>query len=135
MTIDGRPAIGEMPLLERERDLAMLEEVLGRERGLPGPVLVEGPAGIGKSRLVDELIGRAGRLGVRALAGRGAHLERDFPFGVVRQVFEPVLADGRERERLLAGAPPRPRPSSRRWRRRERDRATARSPRSTGSTG
>ena len=101
MTIDG-PAIGETPLLERERDLAALEEVLGRERGLPGPVVIEGPAGIGKSRLLDELNGRAGRLGVRALAGRGAHLERDFPFGVVRQLFEPVLAG--ERERLLAGA-------------------------------
>ena len=33
-----------------------------------------------------------------------AHLEREFAFGVVRQLFEPVLADGRARERLLAGA-------------------------------
>ena len=68
MTIDGRPAIGEMPLLERERDLAMLEEVLGPERGLPGPVLVEGPAGIGKSRLLDELT-RPRRPAGRARAG------------------------------------------------------------------
>ena len=67
-------------------------------------MLVEGPAGIGKSRLLGELTGRAGPLGVRTLAARGAHLERDFAFGVVRQLFEPVLADEGARERLLAGA-------------------------------
>ena len=71
---------------------------------MPELVLIEGPAGIGKSRLVDELISRAAGTGVRVLAARGAHLERDFPFGVVRQLFEPLLADARERERLLAGA-------------------------------
>jgi DNA-binding CsgD family transcriptional regulator len=53
---------------------------------------------------VDELTGRAQRAGVRVLVAHGAHLERDFPFGVVRQLFEPALADTRERERLLAGA-------------------------------
>jgi hypothetical protein len=38
--------------------------------------------------------------------GRASELERDFPFGVVRQLFEPVFfAAGQEqRSRLLAGA-------------------------------
>src|SRR3954467_12002589 len=103
MTSDGS-ANGDTPLLERDRELAALVAALDQNRGLPGPVLVEGPAGIGKSRLLGELTGRAGPLGVRTLAARGAHLERDFPFGVVRQLFEPVLADAGARERLLAGA-------------------------------
>ncbi len=103
MTAEGS-ANGDTPLLERERELAALADALDQNRGLPGPVLVEGPAGIGKSRLLGELTGRAGPLGVRTLAARGAHLERDFAFGVVRQLFEPVLADPAARERLLAGA-------------------------------
>jgi DNA-binding CsgD family transcriptional regulator len=98
------PATSETPLLERERELAVFEEVLSGGQSGPGLVLIEGPAGIGKSRLVEELIGRAAARGIRVLVGRGAHLERDFPFGVVRQLFEPALADPADRERLLAGA-------------------------------
>jgi predicted ATPase len=41
---------------------------------------------------------------VRLLAGRGSELEREFPFGVVRQLFEPALTDPEVRERWLAGA-------------------------------
>jgi DNA-binding CsgD family transcriptional regulator len=97
--------IAELPLRERERELAAVEDVLARTgAGGSGLVLIEGPAGIGKSRLVEELVARAEPAGVRVLAARGGHLEREFAFGVVRQLFDPVLADGGERERLLAGA-------------------------------
>lgn len=43
---------------------------------------------------------------LEVLRARASELERDFPFGVVRQLLEPVLAgaDRNERERLLAGA-------------------------------
>jgi hypothetical protein len=43
---------------------------------------------------------------MRVLRGRGAELEREFAFGVVRQLFEPVLASASvvEREDLLKGA-------------------------------
>ena len=34
----------------------------------------------------------------------GGELETDFPYGVVRQLFEPALADEPEPERLLVGA-------------------------------
>ena len=43
---------------------------------------------------------------MRVLAGRGRELESGFSFGVVRQLFEPLLAGASavEREALLAGA-------------------------------
>jgi len=54
---------------------------------------VEGPAGIGGSRLLAATRERGEAEGFRVLAARGSDLERDFPFGVVRQLFEPALAD------------------------------------------
>jgi DNA-binding CsgD family transcriptional regulator len=101
----GGLALGETPLLERELELGVFDELLSAgARGGSGLVLIEGPAGIGKSRLIAELRERADAGGVRVLAARGSDLEREFPFGVVRQLFEPLLADPAERERLLAGA-------------------------------
>lgn len=67
-------------------------------------VVVEGAAGIGKSRLATELRRRAEQQGIRVLSARAGELERDFPFGVVRQLFEPELADPDTRERILSGA-------------------------------
>jgi predicted ATPase len=44
------------------------------------------------------------RAGLRVLAAQGSDLEREFAFGVVRQLFEPSLVGDEEREALLAGA-------------------------------
>jgi hypothetical protein len=38
------------------------------------------------------------------LAARGSDLERELPFGVVRQLFDPVLVDPRDRARWLTGS-------------------------------
>jgi DNA-binding CsgD family transcriptional regulator len=67
-------------------------------------VLVEGPAGIGKSALLLAARTRARDDGFCVLSGAGGELETDFPYGVVRQLFEPVLARGPDAEKLLAGA-------------------------------
>ena len=92
-------------LLERDRELDSLRSVLQDAEGGGGRLaLVEGPAGIGKSRLLAELRRAAQEDDVRVLTARGSELEREFPFGVVRQLFEPSLADGEARERWLAGA-------------------------------
>ena len=99
------------PLLERDHELDSLRSVLQEAAGGGGRVaLVEGPAGIGKSRLLAELRRAAQEDDVRVLTARGSELEREFPFGVVRQLFEPPLNDGEARERWLAGAAARARP-------------------------
>jgi hypothetical protein len=61
---------------------------------------------MGKSRLLQEARERASALGFRVLVARATELERAFPYGVMRQLFERLLleADGGERERWLAGA-------------------------------
>ena len=66
-------------------------------------VLIEGPAGIGKTRLLAAARERAAR-GMTVLTARCSELEREFSFGAVRQLFEPVARDGERRARLLAGA-------------------------------
>ena len=67
---------------------------------------VEGSAGIGKTALLASAYERAAGAGMLVLAGRGIELEAGYPFGVVRQCFEPTLraAERRDRERLLSGA-------------------------------
>jgi DNA-binding CsgD family transcriptional regulator len=99
------PDFGPTRLLERDRELEMLDHAIAATlAGGAGLVLVEGPAGIGKSRLVAEARRRAAESALLVLSARGGELERDFPFGVVRQLFEPRLADEGVRERVLSGS-------------------------------
>jgi DNA-binding CsgD family transcriptional regulator len=94
-------------LLERVEALESASAMLDAAREGAGAVLlVEGPAGIGKSALIRVIRDRAPADGFTVLGARGAELEREFSFGVVRQLFEPPLAaaDEAERAALLAGA-------------------------------
>jgi DNA-binding CsgD family transcriptional regulator len=79
-------------LREREAELATLEELAAAAADGHGRlVLIEGPAGIGKSGLLGGLRdGSAHRL--RVLAARAGELEREFAYGVVRQLFEAEVA-------------------------------------------
>src|SRR5262245_51667548 len=96
----AQAATSRAGLLERERELGVLEDLIGGGRGL---ALVEGPAGIGKSRLLAATRDAAQRAGFRVLAARGGDLERELPFGVVRQLFDPLLIDPGDRARWLTG--------------------------------
>jgi len=90
-------------LLDRDRELRAVDGLVAQAvEGEARLMLIEGAAGIGKTRLLGEARRRAEAAGMRALAARGSELEREFAFGVVRQLFEPLL--GRERRRALAGA-------------------------------
>jgi DNA-binding CsgD family transcriptional regulator len=95
------------PLLERDRELAALDGALaGTETDGDGRlILLEGPAGIGKSALLGRVEERAAARGHRVLKAVGTELERDFGFGVVRQLFGPLLRSlaAADRARLFAG--------------------------------
>src|SRR5215216_5827021 len=94
-------------LLERGKELARIESALADARSGRGTfVVIEGPAGIGKTALLAAARTAAADSGMRVLRSRGTELERDFAFGVVRQLFEPPLAEAPEVERadLLEGA-------------------------------
>ena len=102
MQVRARPA-----LIERETELAQLGAALDDADEGPGSlVFVEGPAGIGKSRLVEAAADLARARGMDVLSARGGELERSFSFGLVRQLFDPVVAgmSPRERADVLGGA-------------------------------
>jgi len=94
-------------LLERERELERISRALADAvDGMGGVLLVEGPAGIGKTTLALAAGAQGRSRGARVLRAAGRELERDFPYGVVQQLFDPVLraAGRKDRERLLEGA-------------------------------
>jgi DNA-binding CsgD family transcriptional regulator len=102
----AQPVSAGVGLLDREVELAVVEDLVGGVSGGGRLLVIEGPAGIGKSSLVAEIRARGLRAGMQVLGARGSELERAFSYGVVRQLFEPLLARQRAEERaeLLAGA-------------------------------
>src|SRR5262245_2196317 len=79
-------------LLEREVQVAALRAVTEAARGGGGRfVVIEGSAGIGKTRLLAEARAIARSAGMRVLASRGGELEGEFAYGIVRQLFEPLV--------------------------------------------
>src|SRR6266852_3275397 len=66
-----RPAAPVQPLRGRDAEMAVINAALGEAGDGRGSVLlVEGGAGLGKSRLLEEAVSVAGRTGVRAAMGR-----------------------------------------------------------------
>ena len=105
MTAAERKAAGA--LLEREPALAVVRDTVAQAAaGTGGLVLIEGPAGIGKTAMLDAAAAVATGSGVRVLRARASDLEQEFAFGVARQLFEGLLAhsDADEHATLLQGA-------------------------------
>ena len=100
------PRLRTPRLVERDSELAELSHRLEAVRAGAGSVVViEGPAGVGKSVLLDFACSRASDQEIRALTGRGSEFEQAYPWGVVRALFAPALGGSdAERVRLLAGA-------------------------------
>jgi DNA-binding CsgD family transcriptional regulator len=94
-------------LVERDAERRVIEQQLRDVREGRGSVVVlEGPAGTGKSRLLQFAADLARCHGARVLGASGSELERHFPFGVAIQLFEPwwLAAEESERVAVLRGA-------------------------------
>ena len=94
-------------LLERSGDVAVLERAVEAANAGSGRfAVILGEAGIGKTTLVREVRRAAELRGMDILHARGAELEHDFSYGVVRQLFEPrlAIASPDERRKILSGS-------------------------------
>lgn len=91
-------------LLERGDELATVRRALDAAEGGTGRLLiVEGEAGAGKTSLLGATAGLGAEREMLVLRARGGEYERDFAYGVARQLFEPILADEARRAELLQG--------------------------------
>jgi DNA-binding NarL/FixJ family response regulator len=94
-------------ILERDEELTALSAAAAAAGAGRGAfVLVEGPAGIGKTSLLRAACTRPPIAGLRILTARGLALERGFGYGIARQLLEPVRAAATpdEWDELLDGA-------------------------------
>lgn len=93
-------------LLERDRELDEMTRLLDQAVGGAGSVVVvSGPAGAGKTTLIDTFVSDVARRGVRVLRATGGELERDLGFGVVRTLFATAIAKEADvRALLMTGA-------------------------------
>ncbi len=76
------------PLLERRTELARLKSLFEKSR-LEKPVftLIEGPAGSGKSRLVEEFLKRTGRMSMFVCRGSSTEGTKQMPLFPVREAL------------------------------------------------
>lgn len=92
-------------LVERESELAEIDVFVRRG----GVMAIEAGAGVGKTSLLDAACALARREGRLVLRARGSDLERDFAFGIARQLFERRCADATaDEQRALLAGPARP---------------------------
>jgi DNA-binding SARP family transcriptional activator/pimeloyl-ACP methyl ester carboxylesterase len=100
---ETRPA--ETPLIGREAEMTQLRDALDRaSAGCGGFFAVLGEAGIGKSRLVEELIAHADRRDARVLLGRAYESDQILLFGPVVDALRTGQVD-RDHEVLDALGP------------------------------
>ncbi len=113
----GRSLRGRAGLLERDDLLQAISAALDAvQDGNGRALLIEGHAGMGKTRLHEAALDDARRRGLRVLRAAGAELEQNVAFGVAGQLIRALLselppagrraflAEAPERVRSLAGA-------------------------------
>jgi DNA-binding CsgD family transcriptional regulator len=94
-------------LLDRSAELAAIDQLLERLAAGGGGVLtIEGPAGVGKTSLLQAATAAAQAREIAVLSATGSELETAFPFGGARQLFERRLAAmaAAKRAQVLTGA-------------------------------
>jgi len=96
-----------LPLVGRERELGVLDDLVDRvgERG--GALVVRGEAGVGKSALLAAASTRSRKRGIVVLTTVGVQSEAQLPFAGLHQLLRPIIAGAeglpaRQRVALLA---------------------------------
>jgi DNA-binding SARP family transcriptional activator len=90
-----------VPVEGRERELATALGVLHRAADFDGAaLLITGPVGIGKTRLLEALLAEAERLGFHTLRGAGQEAEGRTPYAPLAEALDPLA----ERRPELIGA-------------------------------
>jgi hypothetical protein len=92
--------------LERGEELSRVATALDGAAGGEGQLIViEGPPGIGKTRLVEDVRALAKARGFGRLVATGDEPERRLPWGIIRQLVERSILryHGETRDRILAG--------------------------------
>jgi hypothetical protein len=88
----------------RETEIGVLGEALDRvAAGGPAVVLVEGEAGIGKTRLLAQVLQDAAGRGMQVAAGRAEELERTRPFGLLAAALGCARSSPDPRRAAIAG--------------------------------
>jgi predicted ATPase/class 3 adenylate cyclase len=91
----ARKVDGPTAMLGRTEERATLAERLGAlEDGTAALVVVEGEPGIGKSRLLADLLEQAQARGVRSLSGAGDAIEQSTPYHAWRPIFTQLIGLG-----------------------------------------
>jgi DNA-binding CsgD family transcriptional regulator/tetratricopeptide (TPR) repeat protein len=105
-TIDAVPRWDDAPMVGRASELARLLAHLDRAAaGISSAVLLAGDAGVGKTRLLDELASRAAERGVRVLTGHCVDLgDVGLPYLPFVDLLRPVAAEP-ELAPAAAGSP------------------------------
>jgi class 3 adenylate cyclase/tetratricopeptide (TPR) repeat protein len=106
----GRSPQAKIEMVGRETERAIVVQRLRalRDDGAGGVIVIEGEAGIGKSRLVEFAVEQAQALGVTTLIGAGDPIERSTPYhawrGVLGQLLdlESLTLPSARRARVLA---------------------------------
>ncbi|UZG60014.1 helix-turn-helix transcriptional regulator [Rhodococcus opacus] len=108
MPTPERPTRADVPapLFERGREVeAITRAVRSGARGDGQMLLIEGPSGIGKSRLLTAAHHIGVEVGAEVLTTCGGELEQDFPLGLVLRLLETRLtrATSAERDAVFRG--------------------------------
>jgi len=81
------------PLVGREPEMAFLQDSFEEARvGRGGLILVNGEAGVGKTRLVEEFVNHLQWQGVRVLWGRCYEFERLLPYQPIGEALQGVIS-------------------------------------------
>ena len=80
-------------VISREKELAAVNGFVVSAESLPGALLLEGDAGIGKTTLLRAGIAAAARSGIRVLSARPVEVESSLSFATIGDLLEQRLED------------------------------------------